>query len=177
MHNSGQQTEKKFEFTKMQFFLKFRLLFVNVDIEIFKLLNSVPLLYNSPFTCTVTGIMYHHFLSVLNKTYQITGVRQNLGKPECTWPVWLSIPRQLTRQVVMVTQRFESIIFQRQETITRLMALSDCQWRRLRPRPRPIISIQNSMGICLVVCLCAMCTPSHNPILIFYQSWSRALTV
>ena len=46
------------------------------------------------------------------------------------------------------------------------------------PRPRPITSIQNSMGICVVICLCAMCTPSYNPIQpIFYRSRSRELSV
>ena len=37
------------------------------------------------------------------------------------------------------------------------MAQSDWQW----PRPRPITSIQNSMGICVVICLCAVWTPPH----------------
>ena len=48
--------------------------------------------------------------------------------------------------------------------ITSFMALSDWQWSRLRSRPRPITSIQNSMGICVGICLCAVWTPSHNPI-------------
>ena len=52
--------------------------------------------------------------------------------------------------------------------------LSDWQWPR--PRPRSITSIQNSMGICVVICLCAVWTPSHNPIEpIFYRS--RPLSV
>ena len=42
------------------------------------------------------------------------------------------------------------------------MAQSDWQWPR--QRPRPITSIQNSMGICVVICLCAVWIPLYNSI-------------
>ena len=51
-------------------------------------------------------------------------------------------------------------LFKNNQNRISVIVLSDWQWPR--PRPRPTTSIQNSMGICVVICLCAVWTTLYN---------------